>query len=754
MGSWLQSPIRTLYPQGVNTSRPASPADTTRGASLGRSWPLWACFLALIPLALTSFRSSSVLLLPVPACLAVLALVLAAKSKGWQRRLLALDLAALLGAGTVAMYFASMGEPSGLNLGLILAPILVLGSMVFAWYLQSDASPDASSRSELVSRILSLRWDRALAFALLTLVITLVVSTWAFGVSPKVATYTWLVASYSFWPLLALSLVCAAPGRWGILLTGIALAVLEVAAIWYVASTEVVIFQDHPLLWEELASRFRDPGSWHILEEGLVSLPAALLTVGLFAGLPILARFLRRLKTRTTFLALLRVLALVIVSGSLFVRQSMAVSPVLAERYLSNSSAPWSAVHDRAMKPRAINWDAAVRVRSHFDAPTWEPGPARPLDTLAGRYQGRSVVVLIMESQASTHIAGLGEGAFAHEPSAPHETELMKDGLLFTNYFASGFDTRSALWTVLTGLPPPMGSPAGVQRAPEAARVGRMPDFASLGYRCDWIYAGEPQFDNWDLLMSGAGVRWWIDGSESRDLSRDYWTSWGMPDEALYRVTLERYRKTVETGQPTFIGVLTVSNHTPYSIPDSVEGQPINKDHVGGTRYADYAMNQLIEGLRSLPADQQPIIFLTADTSYIENLRDVEPWGILALEGVRIPGLLLLPDGTLGGERFDGVFAHDDLLDLLYMLVAPEPDTEDGKFRSYHREVTFANGYQVLSPDAYFASPDHWFAISSYWGLEEMREPQPTSRIGKAWEQYKKTDDELWPPKPSPESTD
>ena len=714
--------------------------DTTRF----KSWPRWAWFLALLPIALAAHQFGSILLLPVLVCALAVVLILAVRSKSWPRRLMAIDTLAILIVGALAIYHTAMGEATSLDFALVLAPVLVLGSILFAWFLQRDASPGNRPRW------LHLPWNRALAFTTLTLGITLVVSIWAFGPTPRVMTYSWLVASFSFWPLLLLAFVCALPGRLGTILTLVSLTILEVGVIWHIASTEVVVYQDHPLLWEELASRVRDPGSWDILVEGLFSFQAALLTLILFGGLPVLARVLGKMHRGSSFLVLIRSLALVFACGALFVRQPMSVSVSLAERYLANSSAPWSAVHDRTFRPRAIDWEAAERARNHFEAPTWEPVAAEPLDSLAGRYRGRSIVFLLLESQSPTNVAGLGEGAYAHEPSAPHLTRLMKEGLLFTNYIAAGFDTRSALWTILTGLQLPMGNPAGVQRGPEAARVGRMPDFQALGYRGDWLYAGSPRFDNWDLLMSGAGVRWWIDASESRNLPRDHWTSWGMPDEALYAIAFERFRQSVKEEQPTFIGVLTVSNHTPYSFPGMVNGQRLEKDHFGGTRYADHAMNELIEDLRSLPADDQPIIVVTSDTSYIENLREIEPWGILALEGLRIPGLVLLPDGYLAGERYEGLFSHEDVLDLLYMLVAPEENTRDGKFRTRRRAAAFANSYQVLTRNSYFASPNHWFEIESYWGLRETEDPPERSLIEEAWGQHRKAEDMLWPAEPEP----
>ena len=218
-----------------------------------------------------------------------------------------------------------------------------------------------------------------------------------------------------------------------------------------------------------------------------------------------------------------------------------------------------------------------------------------------------------------------------------------------------------------------------------------------------------------------------------------------MPDDALYRIARNRYQDSLKKGEPTFIGVLTVSNHPPYSFPETVNGQHLSKDHVGGTTYADHAMNELIAALRKVPVDERPIIFVTSDTSYIEKLRKVEPWGILALEGLRIPGLLLLPDGFLAGQRYEGIFSHEDVLDLLYMMVAPENETRGGKFLSHHRTVGFANSYQGFSRNAYFASPDRWFEIVSDWGLSETEQPPERQRVETAREQFRRTDALLWP---------
>ncbi|HLE22640.1 MAG TPA: hypothetical protein VJB88_16155, partial [Vicinamibacteria bacterium] len=86
--------------------------------------------------------------------------------------------------------------------------------------------------------------------------------------------------------------------------------------------------------------------------------------------------------------------------------------------------------------------------------------------------------------------------------------------------------------------------------------------------------------------------------------------------------------------------------------------------------------------------------------------------------------------------------------DLLYLLVAPPPETGSGKFLSHHRKVAFANSYQILAPRSYLVSPDRWSEIESYWGLRETEAPPERKRIAEAWEQFRKADGRLWPAEP------
>ena len=699
----------------------------------------WASLASLALLGLPAFGLVGPWVLPLLVVGAAFALLTAAKGP-WAERAVALEALAAITAASVASYAVAVGVTAPLSVPALLALALAAGLTAHG----------VGPREE---RAGGWRWERGVAFLLLIGAVTLVVSGGAFGLSPFTLAYAWLAAAYSFLPLAALTPLCLPRGRTGDALSLAALAALLAGSVWYVASTQVVLQQGQPLPWDELKYRMADPGSWAILREGLVSLPMALLTAGVFGGFFLASRALGRRSAGALVTLGARLVLLVGLGGRILVAHPHLVEPRLAERYLKEASAPWSPLH-RRVEAEGVPIDAAAarEARQRVGPPLWEEGPAPLLANLRGRYPGRSVVLVLLESQRASYLDGFGEGSFGYRGCSPRLSELRGEGLFFPNYFASGFPTHTALWTLLTGLPVVEGGLPPGQRSPEATRLGRLPEFRSLGYQCDWICPASPRFDNWDRLLTAAGARWWINTPEVDGLPHDHWTSWGMPDEHLYEVALRRYRRVVGAGRPIFLGLLTVSNHRPYRYPP-VDGLTFEADDCGGSRYADHWVHAFVRALGSLPPPQRPIVMITADTSGIEGLRDAEPLGIRNLEGLRIPGLLLLPDGRLAGQSFEGLLSHEDVLDLLFHLVAGETLPPPVKFVAHHRVAMAAAGGSLVTARSYLSlAYDRWFEIEGRWRLRSADSPSDQARLRAARDFLRAQEARLWR-KPSPPPT-
>jgi Sulfatase len=711
--------------------------------ALAPRWTGWLSFLCIACLALpvTGVRTISLMAAFIAgACYALLVVVLGT----WPERAAALDGLALLSAATALEYSVTIGVPAVGGLPLLFAGCVSMGTLALGWLLCERSCDSSLPRTGMGATVDAWRWNRGLALVAVVAAFALVVDGWAFGPAPRTLAYAWIATLYSCLPLFALGALLLVPGRTGLVTSALGSLALEIAAIWHTASTEVFITQEHVLPWDELKYRMSDPGFWNTLGEGLRSWASVALTAGILGGLTIVSRALRPLPARVLALLCFRAIALVAVAGAALVRPQL-IEAGLRDRYLLGASAPWSGLHARAVAPtRTIDWSALEAARERLGPPLWDSGAAPVLSPLLGRYGGRSVVFVLMESQRACWLEGVGDGATACPPVAPHLGRLRAEGVYLANYFSAGFATRTALWTILTGMPLPEHGMDN-QVAPAISRVGRLPAFRSAGYACDWITGNSPRFDDWDLRMGAAGARWWLNESEVRGLSHEYWTSWGMPDEQLYEIALRRYREGIQRGQPVFIGVLTSSNHPPFNFRDQVDGVPLSHDGRGGARYADYYVHEFVRQLQALPDRDRPIVMITGDHANVsDGVRDAEPMGVRNLEGLRIPGLLLLPDGAAAGQTFTGLFSHEDALDLLYGLVARDP-AAPVKFADRHRVVARTVHGLVVSTRSYYDSlGDRWFDIAGPWHLVPDPATPDRPRLEEAYRYLREQDKRLW----------
>lgn len=733
---------------GAAGGRCYHPAVTTRLDRLERGWPRRAFWLSLGVLGLAALGLTRLGLLPALVAAIAASTLMGFRARSLWARLLGVEAAITFAVAAVVVYGIGVGEEITVNLSLPLSAVLLLGTIAYGAHLETEPGwPQASDGGAIAASLWArLRWDRALSFVVVVCVLTLAVSAWAFGPSPSAVTYTWLVAVSTFWPVMLLSLACLWPGRVGVATTASALVALEVAMVWYIASTEVVLAQAHRLLWREMRLRLSEPGGWATLAEGLLSVPSALLVLVIFGAFPVLGRAARRLHRSNARWLWARLLAGATTYGGLLA-QSPVLDPHLHEGYWEAARAPWFPFEPAPPTTGRLDAHAAVALRARPEPPIWAPGPAEPLARLAGRYVGRSVMLVIMESHGARDVEVLGGGAYEHRPCSPQLSRLAREGLLFENYFAAGFASVTALWTIFSGLPLPLHGTSGEAHLPEATPLGPLHAFRRLGHEVQALWGASSQFGNWDRALSAAGGRWSIDPAETRDLPREYVTSWGMPDENLFTLGLRRYRQAAAARRPTLLILWTCSNHPPFRLPAQVDGVPLPRDNRGGMRYADHQLGRLVDEVRRLPEPQRPVLFVVADHSHLVGLREAEPAGILSPEGLRVPGLLLLPDGYAAGRRFDGVFAHEDVLDLMALLVSARPPGP--RFVETHREVAFFNGEAAVSQRAiYSARRQRFYRLATPWRIEGQPAAAETALLQAAWRRYEAQNGRLWPPEP------
>ena len=214
-----------------------------------------------------------------------------------------------------------------------------------------------------------------------------------------------------------------------------------------------------------------------------------------------------------------------------------------------------------------------------------------------GALKPLNVVMVFSESFGSIYVDDLDNAT--GEPISPRLTALAKDGLFFTNIYATGNRTVRALEAVLTSFPPIPG--VSTSRRPGSQGMRSLPfEFRKLGYETAFLYGGRALFDNMGQFWSRIGFQTIWDQS---DIAKaDFTTAWGVADEYLYGEALARMDALSKGGRPVFLSLLTVSNHRPYTYPTGrIDKDPARKRRQNAATYADWAFGDFVEQARSKP---------------------------------------------------------------------------------------------------------------------------------------------------------
>lgn len=259
-----------------------------------------------------------------------------------------------------------------------------------------------------------------------------------------------------------------------------------------------------------------------------------------------------------------------------------------------------------------------------------------------------NVVLVINESYGSTYIDSLDNKR--DESISPNIDRLAKDGLLFTNVYATGDRTVRGLEALLTSFAPIPGISTARRSGSEG--MNSMPYLLrQYGYHTGFLYAGDGRFDNMGHFWEATGFEnvW-----DERDFSeKGFKTIWGYADEYLYKEASNRLDQMTKEGQPAFLAMLTVSNHRPYTYPEGrIAKDPNAKTRTNAATYADWAFGNFVDRARGKPwFDNTVFVFIGDHGPKINGSAHVP------VDGFRVPLLFYSPkhiaaarDGTLGSS--------------------------------------------------------------------------------------------------------
>lgn len=259
-----------------------------------------------------------------------------------------------------------------------------------------------------------------------------------------------------------------------------------------------------------------------------------------------------------------------------------------------------------------------------------------------------NLVIIVMEGLGSDYIGTLGGYNVT-----PNFDALSKEGILFTNLHSIGTRTSRGMEAMVSGYLPTSKS-SSIMKLDLAQQnfftiASLLKDFQ---YKASFIYGGEAHFDNMAAFFLGNGFDEIIDESDFE--KPEYYGTWGVSDEDIFRKANENYRQQ----QDNFLSViLTVSNHTPFDFPvDKIQlhEQPANTAK-NATKYSDYALGQFFELAKKEDYFKNTVFVITGDHPMLIRAASLVP-----VDKYKIPGLIIAPGLT--PNRIDSLGSQIDLL--------------------------------------------------------------------------------------------
>lgn len=195
--------------------------------------------------------------------------------------------------------------------------------------------------------------------------------------------------------------------------------------------------------------------------------------------------------------------------------------------------------------------------------------PQRIFEAAERRTRPLDIVVVLSESFGSEFVGRLG----GRKPNAPGLERWAERGLLLTNVVATGNRTVRGLEGVLCSFVPLPGDSIWKRdQSHEVATIAGV--LREHGYRTEFVYGGDGSFDRMKSFALRNGWQSFHEDSligPSSYPSEAFRTVWGVADETMFSLLLERQRAAARDGARFFGTALTVSNHKPFLTPSSAK---------------------------------------------------------------------------------------------------------------------------------------------------------------------------------------
>lgn len=255
------------------------------------------------------------------------------------------------------------------------------------------------------------------------------------------------------------------------------------------------------------------------------------------------------------------------------------------------------------------------------------------------KHAPRNVVLISVESLSASYL-----GSFGNQTGlTPRLDALAKEGVLFTQLYATGTRTVRGLDALSLGTPPIPGQ--AIVRRPDNEHLATIGEILHRkGFETLFLYGGYGYFDNMNAYFSSNNYRV-VDRTDFPEASVGFANVWGVADEFLFDNSLVQLDRIHAAGKPFMAQIMTTSNHRPFTYPDGRIDIPSPGRREGGIKYTDYAIGDFIEKARKKPWFANTLFVIVADHCASAAGRTKLP-----VPGYHIPMIFYAPALLAAGE--------------------------------------------------------------------------------------------------------
>lgn len=219
-----------------------------------------------------------------------------------------------------------------------------------------------------------------------------------------------------------------------------------------------------------------------------------------------------------------------------------------------------------------------------------------------------NIVIILLESWSGDLIEDLG----AKPGITPQFKELEKNGILFTNVYASGSRSEQAIAGIFSGFPSHPLSSITVQ--PE--KFSKLPSFTKVlkkeGYSSSFYFGGQLIYGNIKGYIIDVGFDKIKEIYDFKNQKNILYGKLGIHDEFMLQNLLNGLN---EAKQPFFYSIFTISTHAPYDQPmkDTIHWGKESNGFLNAAFYTDKCLGKFFAKARKEPWFDNTLFILVAD---------------------------------------------------------------------------------------------------------------------------------------------